>query len=114
MSQAVFCLEELDGRGRVDRLGLGRVGLDGVEGEGRLVLVVFFLMIRRPPRSTLFPYTTLFRSRDVGDDRRPVGGPEATARGRRVEVDEEGAAESRRVVELILDLESTRLHSSHP
>src|SRR3712207_8248146 len=32
---------------------------------------VFFLMIRRPPRSTLFPYTTLFRSvlvRQVGDD----------------------------------------------
>src|SRR3712207_7224500 len=27
----------------------------------------FFLMIRRPPRSTLFPYTTLFRS-DQGDD----------------------------------------------
>src|SRR2546426_3026459 len=26
----------------------------------------FFLMIRRPPRSTLFPYTTLFRSRDDG------------------------------------------------
>src|SRR3712207_7725603 len=26
------------------------------------MLVVFFLMIRRPPRSTLFPYTTLFRS----------------------------------------------------
>src|SRR3712207_9299437 len=25
--------------------------------------IVFFLMIRRPPRSTLFPYTTLFRSR---------------------------------------------------
>src|SRR3712207_8640932 len=25
----------------------------------------FFLMIRRPPRSTLFPYTTLFRSRGV-------------------------------------------------
>src|SRR5258708_39456345 len=25
--------------------------------------VIFFLMIRRPPRSTLFPYTTLFRSR---------------------------------------------------
>src|SRR3712207_7025984 len=40
---------------------------------------VFFLMIRRPPRSTLFPYTTLFRSlgwdlrrRGVGD-LRPVG-----------------------------------------
>src|SRR3712207_9590338 len=32
----------------------------------------FFLMIRRPPRSTLFPYTTLFRSlpgRYVDDDR---------------------------------------------
>src|SRR6266849_9776401 len=31
--------------------------------------VFFFLMIRRPPRSTLFPYTTLFRSlaRAVGD-----------------------------------------------
>src|SRR5256885_12107937 len=29
----------------------------------------FFLMIRRPPRSTLFPYTTLFRS--CGDDPRP-------------------------------------------
>src|SRR5690349_23004288 len=28
----------------------------------------FFLMIRRPPRSTLFPYTTLFRS-DLGDGR---------------------------------------------
>src|SRR6266581_6529278 len=51
----------------------------------------FFLMIRRPPRSTLFPYTTLFRSgRGVrGDERRgrpgtgrPQGrtGPGATAR----------------------------------
>src|SRR5262249_60739160 len=28
-----------------------------------LVFLFFFLMIRRPPRSTLFPYTTLFRSR---------------------------------------------------
>src|SRR5690348_18340302 len=27
-----------------------------------LVFLIFFLMIRRPPRSTLFPYTTLFRS----------------------------------------------------
>src|SRR5258707_7448925 len=34
----------------------------------------FFLMIRRPPRSTLFPYTTLFRSPDLlrrGGDVRP-------------------------------------------
>src|SRR2546429_3566168 len=29
-----------------------------------LLCFFFFLMIRRPPRSTLFPYTTLFRSRD--------------------------------------------------
>src|SRR5258708_40282949 len=31
----------------------------GIQGD---VLAFFFLMIRRPPRSTLFPYTTLFRS----------------------------------------------------
>src|SRR5256885_7070739 len=31
------------------------------------VLFFFFLMIRRPPRSTLFPYTTLFRSRKLRD-----------------------------------------------
>src|ERR1051326_9269968 len=29
--------------------------------------LVFFLMIRRPPRSTLFPYTTLFRSLGLDD-----------------------------------------------
>src|SRR5438876_4644362 len=29
------------------------------------IVVFFFLMIRRPPRSTLFPYTTLFRSLGV-------------------------------------------------
>src|SRR2546429_6148295 len=35
----------------------------------------FFLMIRRPPRSTLFPYTTLFRSRGArGAPRRARGG----------------------------------------
>src|SRR6266478_7344419 len=28
-----------------------------------MAILFFFLMIRRPPRSTLFPYTTLFRSR---------------------------------------------------
>src|SRR5687768_18609924 len=28
------------------------------------IIPLFFLMIRRPPRSTLFPYTTLFRSPD--------------------------------------------------
>src|ERR1017187_6649401 len=44
-------------------------------------------MIRRPPRSTLFPYTTLFRSREPrsrrGKNRRPV--PDATARSDRSE-----------------------------
>src|SRR2546430_17662661 len=35
-------------------------------GYTKLVLTLFFfLMIRRPPRSTLFPYTTLFRSRPI-------------------------------------------------
>src|SRR6202167_6085709 len=34
------------------------------------VFVRFFLMIRRPPRSTLFPYTTLFRSRRLRTIRR--------------------------------------------
>src|SRR3712207_9120277 len=33
----------------------------------QVVCFFFFLMIRRPPRSTLFPYTTLFRSVRIGD-----------------------------------------------
>src|SRR2546428_13938678 len=33
----------------------------------RSTTLFFFLMIRRPPRSTLFPYTTLFRSESFGD-----------------------------------------------
>src|SRR3712207_7586743 len=37
-------------------------------------IFVFFLMIRRPPRSTLFPYTTLFRSRGSAAGRRLLGG----------------------------------------
>src|SRR5260370_10463793 len=58
----------------------------------------FFLMIRRPPRSTLFPYTTLFRSPQQrvaelgpgralaprpppGDDARPEADPAGRARG---------------------------------
>src|SRR5258705_4715148 len=41
----------------------------------------FFLMIRRPPRSTLFPYTTLFRSRAFNGD--------GLCRGRPVVVDDE-------------------------
>src|SRR5579864_4787500 len=47
---------------RPDRRGPPRVGSSprSLDAES---LSVFFLMIRRPPRSTLFPYTTLFRSR---------------------------------------------------
>src|SRR5256884_9988016 len=42
------------------------IGTDSINGS---FLFVFFLMIRRPPRSTLFPYTTLFRSHStVGYD----------------------------------------------
>src|SRR2546422_868356 len=59
-----------------------RCGLADGDRLGRAA--VFFLMIRRPPRSTLFPYTTLFRSRAgaaggevvavLGDRHRAVGG----------------------------------------
>src|SRR6478735_2166965 len=58
------------------------------------VLLFFFLMIRRPPRSTLFPYTTLFRSRPW-PPRNPA--PASACRGR----------PARR------DRKSTRLNSSH-
>src|SRR6266536_5183437 len=53
----------------------------------------FFLMIRRPPRSTLFPYTTLFRSRRwrPAPARRPRAAPGTPRRDRK----------------------STRLNSSH-
>src|SRR3712207_7818186 len=45
-----------------------------------MLRIFFFLMIRRPPRSTLFPYTTLFRSRR----RAPAGALRAPSRrGRR-------------------------------
>src|SRR3712207_1923001 len=40
---------------------------------------IFFLMIRRPPRSTLFPYTTLFRSRRRRGDRHLLRGPRGGA-----------------------------------
>src|SRR5438093_11936747 len=36
--------------------------LSACHSPASLALLFFFLMIRRPPRSTLFPYTTLFRS----------------------------------------------------
>src|SRR6478735_11172821 len=57
-------------------------------------LSFFFLMIRRPPRSTLFPYTTLFRSPFAG-------GLEAWTHGLVSELHRRG------------DRKSTRLNSSH-
>src|SRR5256885_12978896 len=62
-------------------------------------------MIRRPPRSTLFPYTTLFRSARRALRRRP-----RPDRVRRPHRHDEGAA--RGVCDL-LDRKSTRLNSSH-
>src|SRR3712207_7393902 len=81
-------------------------------------------MIRRPPRSTLFPYTTLFRSRQS----RPAGGctllvgrlhPASAAGRRRSRAARRGgrplAAGSRRrgCVRRLEDRKSTRLNSSH-
>src|SRR6195952_4444177 len=40
------------------RHGVSKVGISSAR-------LIFFLMIRRPPRSTLFPYTTLFRSDEI-------------------------------------------------
>src|SRR6266404_8305752 len=52
-----------------------------------LILAFFFLLIRRPPRSTLFPYTTLFRSRWCRTRIRslPAGRYTAATRGTRSE-----------------------------
>src|SRR5438132_12882993 len=37
-------------------------------------IIFFFLMLRRPPRSTLFPYTTLFRSPSAAGSRAAIAG----------------------------------------
>src|SRR5256885_13303934 len=63
------------------------------------LLSFFFLMIRRPPRSTLFPYTTLFRSPS-----RAADCPSPTTRC-------DGAARARPAARG--DRKSTRLNSSH-
>src|SRR5256885_9943719 len=66
-------------------------------------LLCFFLMIRRPPRSTLFPYTTLFRSVEGGITR-ITGGYGAHAPG--AECDAAASSCHTR------DPKSTRLYSS--
>src|SRR5689334_24090281 len=89
-------------------------------------IAFFFLMIRRPPRSTLFPYTTLFRSGPPGDRQRDQhhlrpgllrpgpGGPGAHG-GHGLLVLAGGAAHGRPVGAggRVLDRKSTRLNSSH-
>src|SRR2546430_13105093 len=70
----------------------------------------FFLMIRRPPRSTLFPYTTLFRSRlpalAATMQAIAVGGTKAFYEGAI-------AADIAATVQSKGDRKSTRLNSSH-
>src|SRR5690348_18211827 len=77
--------------------------------------MVFFLMIPPPPRSTLFPYTTLFRSQSADDRDRPV------ARHVQVQVDRCRGNEQSGAPDpepggygLVRDRKSTRLNSSHP
>src|SRR5476651_371625 len=77
ISYAVFCLKKKKRRRiveacRVDAASIEQIRIFETLVDRDLVLrvdvldrhvpVFFFLIIRRPPRSTLFPYTTLFRS----------------------------------------------------
>ena len=74
---------------------------------GILFFLFFFLMIRRPPRSTLFPYTTLFRSEtgvvNVGDECEIVGIKDTT----------KTTVTGVEMFRKLLDRKSTRLNSSH-
>src|SRR5688572_32284221 len=72
-----------------------------------LLQFIFFLMIRRPPRSTLFPYTTLFRS--LSQRRGGLVPPRAVLLHRLEDDPVEVAAE----LALQRDRKSTRLNSSH-
>src|SRR5688572_33012502 len=74
-----------------------------------VLLFLFFLMIRRPPRSTLFPYTTLFRSsRTVIPSRKGICPLLRTA-----PVIATYRVGRNSVTEKIRDRKSTRLNSSH-
>src|SRR2546425_1908331 len=54
-------------------------------------------MIRRPPRSTLFPYTTLFRSQEIGDFLAELGGEQRAPLAVHVAAIVDDGAEDRRV-----------------
>src|SRR5262247_4692160 len=69
-----------------------------------LVFVFFFLMIRRPPRSTLFPYTTLFRSPSRPARRRTPGGRGRRRRGWRARRSEEHTSELQSLRHLVCRL----------
>src|SRR3712207_8613666 len=77
-------------------------------------------MIRRPPRSTLFPYTTLFRSEGAPNAERALDGELAAHAARQVAADgepEPGAFAATDTADVHLDegldRKSTRLNSSH-
>src|SRR3712207_8999965 len=76
-------------------------------------------MIRRPPRSTLFPYTTLFRSRQTAEQiaqKAQIRADElvAKAQERVARLDAESQARRNKVEEdFDIDRKSTRLNSSH-
>src|SRR2546426_2321763 len=77
-------------------------------------------MIRRPPRSTLFPYTTLFRSAALVEREQPVDLPQVLVRdGRRAAATAAAAWYDTPAARLDLvgvtgtDRKSTRLNSSH-
>src|SRR3712207_7744094 len=86
-----------------------------------VIYFFFFLMIRRPPRSTLFPYTTLFRSRRNGRGPEGVPAPRlpSSARASRVRLEEGGRAHGpgqlthAALGAVARDRKSTRLNSSH-
>src|SRR5690242_21056875 len=63
----------------------------------KLFFPIFFLLLRRPPRSTLFPYTTLFRSHALDRSRRADQRRTAPAalRGRRAEGQPRGRQDHR-------------------
>src|SRR3712207_8978649 len=71
--------------------------------------VFFFLMIRRPPRSTLFPYTTLFRS----PRRRGLPAEPCPRAAHRRGAAGPALADPRERGAGLLDRKSTRLNSSH-
>src|SRR5437660_3914814 len=71
-------------------------------------LVLFFLIIRRPPRSTLFPYTTLFRSLLVGIE---PGVLDRAGHRRPAAAADEEPLHAREIARQ--DRKSTRLNSSH-